>query len=317
MTAAPERARRGRDIVYRHREGMIGDGGTAWGNWVSCPRIKDDAMGLFTGNNDLGTLGLGLLIAGVVSGLVSGVLGAGGGIVIVPVLYNVLAAAGVHEDLRMHLAIGTSLAIILPNALWSLSTHGGRVNWDLLKRWAAPLVIGAAGGTALAALAPGQWLTALFAAVALPVAAELAFGGTRWRLADHLPRGLVGALLPAGIGALSAMIGSGGRSLGAPALSLFGLPHPRAVGTATGLAAVVSAVGAVGAVIAGWGTEHLPAYSYGYFNLLAFGIIAPVSFGTAAFAGHYADVAETKKLRGLFALFIVLTTAKMLWDVWG
>lgn len=276
-------------------------------------------MGFFGGGNDLGTMGLGLLIAGTVSGLVSGLLGLGGGIVIIPVLYNVLAAAGVHEDLRMHLAVGTSLAVIVPNALWSLSSEAGRktVDWELLRRWAAPLLLGTVGGTVFAALAPGLWLTPIFGVVALLLAAHLAFGRDRWHLAEHPPRGMAGALLPFGIAGLSAMIGIGGRSISVPAMSLCRVPLPRAVGTASAVAVVVSVIGAVGAVIAGWGMGGLPPYSYGYANLLGFGIIAPLSFAAAALSAHFADAVETKRLRSLFAIFILLTTAKMMWDVWG
>ena len=74
-------------------------------------------MNFLAGGGDVGTLALGLVIAGVVSGLVAGTLGVGGGIVIVPVMYHVLAAWGVPEDLRMHIAVGTSLAVIVPTSL--------------------------------------------------------------------------------------------------------------------------------------------------------------------------------------------------------
>lgn len=268
-------------------------------------------MGLFTGANDLGTLGLGLLIAGVVSGLASGVLGWGGGLVIVPVLYHVLGAAGVPESLRMHLAVGTSLAILLPNTLAALSSEKKDVDWALAKRWAAPVALGAAGGAVLSVLAPGEGLALLFGIVALPLAAFLGFGKEHWRLAKHPPG--AGAALAFGVAGLSAMMGISGASIAVPALRLCG----RATATASVFAVIISTVGAVAAVIAGWEVRGLPAYSYGYVNLLAFGIIAPLAFGAAALASHIGDATDTKRLRGLFALFVAVTAAKMLWDVVG
>ena len=74
-------------------------------------------------SSELGTLALGLVIAGVVSGLTAGMLGVGGGIVVVPVLYHVLSLVGVDESVRMHLAIGTSLATIIPTAFSSVQAH--------------------------------------------------------------------------------------------------------------------------------------------------------------------------------------------------
>lgn len=274
-------------------------------------------MGLFTGGNDLGTLGLGLLIAGVVSGLVSGMLGVGGGLVIVPVLYHVLGSAGVPESLRIHLAVGTSLAILVPSSLSSLSSRKMAVDWELLKRWAIPMLIGVAGGAAFSALAPGLWLALIFAVVALLAAAQLGFGKEHWQLTDHPPRGVGGVVLSFGIGGLSTIMGIGGGSIAVPVMTLCGIPLPRAVGTASAFAVIVSMAGAIAAVIAGWEVRGLPAYSYGYVNLLAFGIIAPVAFGASALASHVSDATDTKRLRALFALFVAVTAVKMIWDVVG
>lgn len=274
-------------------------------------------MGLFAGlSGDLGTLGLGLVIAGVVSGMVAGMLGVGGGIVIVPVLYHVLGSAGVPEDLRMHLAVGTSLATIIPTSLSSLSSHArkGAVDWAQLKRWITPMVIGVVLGAGIAGFAPGQVLTLIFGCVALPVAAQLAFGKESWRLADHLPRGIGGAVLPFGIGGVSTMMGIGGGTIGVPAMTLCGVPIHRAVGTASAFGAIISVPGAIGAVIAGWGVHGLPPFSYGYVNLLAFAVIAPVAFLTAPFGATFAHMADTTRLRRTFALFVAVTAIKMLWD---
>jgi uncharacterized membrane protein YfcA len=83
---------------------------------------------------DFGTLALGLVLAGVVGGLIAGMLGVGGGIVVVPVLYHVLAGMGVPESMRMHVAVGTSLATIIPTSISSLRAHAakGAVDWGLL-----------------------------------------------------------------------------------------------------------------------------------------------------------------------------------------
>lgn len=271
------------------------------------------------GGNDLGTLALGLLMAGVVSGLVAGTLGVGGGVVIVPVLYQVLAAMSVPEDLRMHIAIGTSLAAIIPTSISSLRAHNknGAVDRELLKCWAGPMLAGVVVGSVLASLARGQTLTLFFGLVALPVAAQLAFGKESWRLADKLPGGARGALLPFGIGGVSAMMGIGGGTVGVPAMTLCGVPVHRAVGTASAFGAIISVPGAIGAAIAGFGAAGLPPYSLGYTNLLGFLLIAPVSFFVAPAGAAIAHLTDRGRLRKIFALLIAVTTIKMLWDALG
>ena len=275
-------------------------------------------MGFTTamGGGDLGTLALGLVIAGVVSGLVAGMLGVGGGIVVVPVMYQVLSAMNVPEDVRMHIAIGTSLATIIPTSISSLRAHNkkGAVDWALLRRWVAPMLVGVLAGSVLAGVARGQTLTLFFAAVALPVAAQLGFGKESWRLSDHLPGGIGGLALPFAISGVSTMMGIGGGTIGVPAMALCGYPIHRAVGTASAFGAIISVPGAIGAAIAGWGAAGLSPYSLGYVNLLGFLLISPVAFFTAPAGAHFAHMADRNRLRKLFALFVAVTAAKMLWD---
>lgn len=273
-------------------------------------------MEAFASNGELGTLALGLVIAGVVGGLVAGMLGVGGGIVVVPILYHVLSLLGVDESVRMHVAIGTSLATIIPTSFSSVTAHNrkGAVDWDLLRRWAAPMVVGVLIGSALAGFASGRALSLVFAGVALPVALHLAFGGEERRLADHLPRGAAGLALPAFIGGVSTMMGIGGGTVGVPAMTLCGVPIHRAVGTASAFGVIISIPGTLGAIAAGWHAHGLPPYSLGYVNLLGFALIAPASYLMAPIGAHWAHELDRKRLRILFAAFIAITAGRMLWD---
>lgn len=266
--------------------------------------------------SELGTFALGLVIAGVVGGLVAGTLGVGGGIVIVPVLYHVLALMGVDPDVRMHIAVGTSLATIIPTSLSSARSHDakGAVDWDILRRWLVPLLVGVLIGSALAGWARGQALALFFALVALPVAVHLAFFSDAKRISDHLPTGVIGLLLPASISGASTMMGIGGGTVGVPAMTLFGVPIHRAVGTASAFGTIISIPGTIGAIIAGWNAAHLPPYSIGYVNLLGFILIAPASYFVAPYGAQIAHMTDVKRLRMLFAFFIAITAARMLYD---
>jgi uncharacterized membrane protein YfcA len=91
----------------------------------------------------------------------------------------------------------------------------------------------------------------------------------------------------------------------------------RASGTATGFAAIICAVGAAASVFAGWDVHGLPQYSYGYVNLMGFGIVAPVMYAASRAGAHYAGAIEAKRPRASFALFVILIAGKMVWDVLG
>src|SRR6266496_2852216 len=103
--------------------------------------------------NELLWLALAVVIAGVVTGLLAGLFGIGGGAVIVPVLYEVFRLLGVPEEVRMQLCVGTSIAIIVPTALQSYRAHRARgaVIENIVRLWALPAIAGVAVGSVLAA----------------------------------------------------------------------------------------------------------------------------------------------------------------------
>ena len=264
----------------------------------------------------LSTFAVGLLVSGVFAGLIAGLLGVGGGIVVVPVLYYALSLLGVDESVRMHIATATSLAVMIPTSLSSVRSHNkkGAVDRDQLKHWVVPMVAGVAVGAVLSGYASGKSLSLIFALASLPVAFYLAFGNENWRIADHLPRFPAGALLPFGIGGVSTVMGVGGGMIGVPAMTLCGIPIHRAVGTASAFGTIISIPGTIGAIIAGWSIANLPPFSLGYVNLAALIFLAPASYFTAPIGAHIAHKTDRKKLRTIFAVFIVITASRMLYD---
>src|SRR5882757_4551383 len=128
---------------------------------------------------------------GVVTGIMAGLFGIGGGAVIVPVLYEVFRALGVAEEVCMQLCIGTSLAIIVPTTFRSYFTHRaqGIGLHEGVRQWTLPAIAGVATGSAVAAVAPAAVFKVAFAVLASVIAAKLLFGREGWRLADDLPRG--------------------------------------------------------------------------------------------------------------------------------
>lgn len=275
--------------------------------------------GFTAATDDVGMLMLGLVMAGVVGGLVAGMLGVGGGIVIVPVLYHVLAGLGVDESVRMQVAVGTSLATIIPTAISSLRAHNkkGVVDWALLRAWVIPMIVGVGIGTMLAGMVSGPNLALIFAIVAIPVAINMAFGKDSWRLAHAIPAGHGGWAIAGSIGWLSAMMGIGGGTLGVPTMSLCNYPIHRAVGTASAFGVIIAIPGALGMMAGGWGAHGLPPYSLGYVNLLGFILIAPVSALMAPVGARTAHMIDRKRLRRVFALFIAITAARMLLNALG
>jgi uncharacterized membrane protein YfcA len=255
-----------------------------------------------------------LAASGLVAGFAAGLLGVGGGIVTVPVLEYSLRFAGVPEEYRMHLAVATSLAAIIPTSISSARTHHARgaVDPDLARRWALPMLLAAFAGSLLAARAPLTVLAGLFGTVALLIALKMLLPLDHLRAAQQVPRGVGGVLLASLIGGVSAMMGIGGGTLTVPTLNLCGYPIHRAVGTAAVFGIVISIPGTAGYLLARPAVE-LPWATVGYVSLVGLAIIAPGSMLTAAWGARAAHALSRRRLSQAFGVFLLLVGSRMLY----
>ncbi len=254
-----------------------------------------------------------LLFTGALAGTLAGLLGVGGGIVIVPVLFYLFGVLELAPHSAMHVAIGTSLATIIPTSIASMRAQWkrGSVDTDLLKVWAVAAFLGAILGAGISGFVKGTVLTAVFAVVAAIVAANMA-SPNGWRVADALPQsrfrsGLLGFV----IGTFSVMMGIGGGTLSVPVLSAFNFPIHRAVGTASALGLAIGLPGAIGFALAGLSVDDVPPLSIGYVNLVGFVLIFPMSVLMAPVGARLAHALPRIWLRRAFDLFLAITSVRM------
>jgi uncharacterized membrane protein YfcA len=260
-------------------------------------------------------MGLAMLGTGIVGGILAGLLGVGGGIVIVPVLETVLGLLGVPVEIRMHVAVATSLAVIIPTSISSARAHAGRdsVDFELVKRWAPFILFGAISGIMIASHVNGVVLSAVFGIVALLVAVKMAMPLDDVTLTSSVPRGIATGIIPAAVGTVSTMMGIGGGTLSVPALTLMNTPIHRAVGTSALFGLLISIPGAIGFAISGWSNELLPAGSVGFVNLIGFAVIAPATVIAAPLGAKIAHALSRRNLSLLFGLFLLLVSARMIY----
>jgi uncharacterized protein len=257
--------------------------------------------------------------AGAAGGLLAGLLGVGGGIVIVPVLDLALVAAGVDEALAMHIAVATSMATIVPTSISSSRSHAkrGSVDFAVVRRWAAPIVIGALAGSLVASSVDARVLAWVFGVVAALAALKmvLPIDHVVWR--QSIPGGVAGAALPAAIGAISAVMGIGGGTLSVPSMTLCGEPVHKAVGTAALLGLCISVPATIGYLLAEPGAATMPTWTVGWVSLPGFAIIAPVSWVVAPLGARFAHSLDRRKLSAAFGAFLLLVAARMLYRAFG
>lgn len=259
-----------------------------------------------------------MLLTGGFSGILAGLLGIGGGIVIVPVMEAALAYLGVDEAIRMHIAVATSLATIIPTSIASSRAHHRRQSVDvaLVRRWAIFLLLGSFAGTLIASQVHSRTLALIFAATTVVIAIKMILPLEGRTLAAAVPRGPLVTVIPAGIGALSSMMGIGGGTLSVTTLTLCNEPIHRAVGTAALFGLVISLPGTAGFIVSGFGDPRLPPGSLGYVNLVGFACIAPATFLAAPLGAKIAHGLSKRRLGLLFGLFLLVVSLRMFYTAW-
>lgn len=263
---------------------------------------------------------LAIVAAGIFGGLVSGLLGVGGGIVLVPVLYHILSVLDVDVSIRMQIAVATSLTTIVFTSFSSLRSHRKRnaIDADLLKAWVVPVFVGVVCGSLLGGTVDGRVLSGVFAVMALIIGARMLFArvpegdgsGFRSRIAKFVS-GL-------SVGFVSALMGIGGGTLSVPILTTVGYDIRRAVGTASAIGFVIAIPGAATYIATGWGTAGLPPYSVGYVNWLAVAAIVPLTISMAPVGAWMAHSIPRRALQACFGVFLLATALSMGWDtIWA
>ncbi len=258
-------------------------------------------------------LGVAMLATGTVAGVLAGLFGIGGGIVIVPVLETALGFVGVDPAIRMHVAVGTSLATIIPTSISSARAHHQRqsVDVDIVRRWAIFVLAGALLGAWVASQVHSRVLAVVFATLAMLVAIKMVFVPDSRNLTEEVPRAPWVPVIPTSIGCFSSMMGIGGGTFSVMTLTLFNEPIHKAVGTAALFGLVISLPGAVGFGIAGMGDPRVPAGSLGFVSLLGFACIAPATVLAAPLGATIAHSFSEKKLSMLFGAFLVVASVRL------
>ena len=261
----------------------------------------------------------GMAATGLFSGMLAGLLGVGGGLVIVPVLFNILPIFDVQDTVLMKVAVGTSLATIIPTSFISARKHFARGTMDvaLLRSLAPGIFMGAVLGTVLVVVLKGAVLSGVFAAIVLLAAFNMGFAGLEWRLRQSVPGGLARGCIGAGIGAVSAVMGIGGGMLGVPVLSMCGTDIRSAVSTASAFGLIIAVPATIGLVLAGLGVEGRPPYSLGWVNLIGFGLIVPASIFATPWGVAMAHSISPLLLKRIFAGFLTVTSARMAFSLFG
>ena len=253
------------------------------------------------------------LLTGAVAGLSAGLLGIGGGLIIVPILFFIFSSRQVAPEHIMHMALATSLATIIVTSISSAWAHHkrGAVLWPIVFNLSPGIIIGAWLGAMLASALASDILKPVFGVYELLVAIHLL---VNYRPATHTAsisrtKSITGGAV---IGSISSVIGIGGATLTIPFLLWHNISIKNAVASSAACGFPIAVAGTAAYIISGWNVAGLPPYTLGYVNLPAFAMIIITSMITAPVGAALAHKLPEKTLRIFFAVFLLVLSFKML-----
>ena len=256
-----------------------------------------------------------LAVAAAGAGFMAGLLGVGGGIVMVPALYYAFTVLDFDIVTRMHLSVGTSLAIIIPTSIISTMTHKeyDAVDFKMVRSFGVFILAGVIGGTFLAVNLKTPALVLFFSIFALMVGLFFIF--LREKLVDNpkqisaIVKNISGVI----IGFISVPLGIGGGSLMVPFMRTFGYDIRKSIGTAAAVGFLIAVTGTITMITGGKIIDNVNTpYSVGYINLLGFAVFVPVTMVMARIGAKVVHKIDKKLLSKIFGIFLILVSIRSL-----
>ena len=258
-----------------------------------------------------------LAIAAAVAGFMAGLLGVGGGIIMVPALYYAFSVLEFDILTRMHLSVGTSLAIIIPTSIISTKTHMEykAVDFKMVKTFGLLIVLGVFAGTFLAVHLKTPSLVLFFAFFSFCVGLFFIF--FRDQLLENpkeiskIIKNISGLL----IGFISVPLGIGGGSLMVPFLRTFGYDIRTSIGTAAAVGFLIALTGTTTMIIGGNIINNVNTpFSFGYINLLGFIVFVPITMLMARIGAKVVYKINKKLLSRIFGCFLLLVSVRSFFE---
>jgi len=249
-------------------------------------------------------------------GFAAGLFGIGGGLITVPFLFYIFGTLGLDQSYIMHLAVGTSFAIIVPTSIASVMTHYKykAVDFDIVKNYGMFVVIGVIFGTIFAATLITKTLVLFFTLVIFCLGLYLLFlkekeSNVSIKIKLHF-KILLGFI----VGFVSAPMGVGGAFMNVPILKFFGYSINRAIGSAAAIGFIIALFGAVGFLISGSYLKVNIPLSIGFLNIPAFLIFVPITTFMARVGARTVHKINKNKISKYFGIFLLIVALKFLFE---
>ncbi len=254
-------------------------------------------------------------VTAVFAGFFAGFFGIGGGIITVPCLFYIFGAVGIDKSFIMHLAVGTSFAIIVPTAMMSVFTHYKHkaVDFGVVKTYGIFVILGVVIGTFFAAYMHTKSLVLFFSVIIYLLALNLIFLKDKTKIKlkfNLLQRSFLGFI----VGFISSLMGIGGAIMNVPILKLVGYSINKAIGSAASIGFLISIFGCLGFLISGILIKTNLPLSTGFINIPAFLVFIPITIIMARVGANTIHKMKREIIAKLFGFFLIIIASRFLYE---
>ena len=257
-----------------------------------------------------------MVLTAIPVGFVAGLFGIGGGLIMVPFLFHTFGSLGINQEYTMHLAVGTSFAIIIPTSTVSVLTHHKykAVDFNIVKSYGIFAVLGVILGAIFTASLKTKTLVLFFSLVIFLLSIYLLLlkekeKNITLKIKLHL-KIILGFL----VGFFSAPMGIGGAVMNVPILKFFGYSINRAIGSSAAIGLAIAVFGAIGFLITGSYLKTNIPLSIGFLNIPTFLIFIPITTFMARIGAKTVHKIDKNKISKYFGFFLFIVSLKFFYE---
>ena len=257
-----------------------------------------------------------MAFAAIPVGFVAGLFGVGGGLITVPVLFYIFDSAGLDRTFIMHLAVGTSFAIIIPTSFISTITHMKfkAVDFDIVKSFGAFVMFGVIIGTIFASNLTTAYLILFFSIITMLFSFYFFISKEKMNTTQNKMNITHKIILGTLSGFFTAPMGIGGGSINVPILKMFGYSINQAIGSSAAIGFLVSVIGALGFAVSGTYLDTEAPLSFGFINIPAFLIFIPITMLMAKIGAKAVHQINKKIINRLFGVFLFIISCRLFFE---
>ena len=255
-----------------------------------------------------------MVLTAIPVGFVAGLFGIGGGLITVPFLYYIFGSIGIDQEYLMHLAVGTSFAIIIPTSMVSVFTHNKfkAVDFNIVRSYGIYVIVGVILGTIFAASLKTKSLVLFFSIIIFFLGIYLLFLKEKTNETIIKMKLYLKIILGIVVGFISAPMGIGGAVMNVPILKFFGYTINKAIGSSAAIGFLIATFGALGFLISGNYLESNLPFSIGFLNIPSFLIFIPITTIMARLGARTVHKIDKSKISKFFGIFLLAIATKFL-----